>query len=67
MTESVAQHTPIKILVVDDEENLRHVLGTMLTQFGYAVIEATTGRTAIEKLDSDAQIRLVLCDMSPGC
>ena len=36
-----------RILVVDDDENLRWVLQTQLEQMGYAVIAAADGPTAL--------------------
>jgi two-component system nitrogen regulation response regulator GlnG len=40
-----------KILVVDDEKNICWVLKRLLTQKGYLVDEAYTGKQAIEKMD----------------
>ena len=51
-----------KVLVVDDEENIRHMLTLLLKKEGYAVTTAQDGRDAlesIEKHDFDA----VLCDL----
>jgi CheY-like chemotaxis protein len=38
-----------KILVVDDNEDLRRIVASMLTYFGYEISEAATGSQAIEK------------------
>ena len=38
------------ILIVDDEENLRHMLSVILKKQGYAVESAANGREAIIKL-----------------
>jgi DNA-binding NtrC family response regulator len=38
-----------RILVIDDDENIRKVLVTILEDEGYAVESADTGRKAIEK------------------
>jgi OmpR family response regulator RpaB len=40
--------TPIKILVADDEENIRRILETRLTMLGYAVTLACDGKQAME-------------------
>ncbi|NTV46522.1 MAG: response regulator [Chlorobiales bacterium] len=52
------------ILIVDDENRLREVLGRTLNSFGYTIIEAKNG---IEGLDAYTknrdQISLILCDM----
>ncbi len=39
-----------RILVVDDEENLRHLLSVLLKKQGYAVDSAADGKEALEKL-----------------
>jgi two-component system response regulator AtoC len=41
-----------RILVVDDEENLRLVLRTMLKRAGYEVETASTGEEALEKVEA---------------
>ena len=53
------------ILVVDDEELVRAVARATLTRRGYAVLEATTGREALELLQRHGgDIALVLLDMT---
>ena len=41
-----------RILVVDDEENLRLVLRTLLRRSGYEVETASTGEEALEKVEA---------------
>ena len=51
-----------KVLVVDDEENIRHLLSLLLKKEGYAVTTADDGEQALEKVqqhDFDA----ILCDL----
>ena len=43
----------MKILVADDEKNLRLVLKTELASKGYDVSETDTGMTALELLEKD--------------
>ncbi len=50
----------IRVLVVDDEENLRHLLDLILTRAGYNVFSARTGAEALSR-QSAADI--VLCDI----
>jgi two-component system KDP operon response regulator KdpE len=50
----------LPILVVDDEPALRRLLRTSLTAQGYRVLEASTGRGAIESLARDAPEVIVL-------
>ena len=51
------------MLVVDDEESLRHLLRVILEGAGYPVHEATDGAHALEVLDAHSDIRIVLSDM----
>lgn len=55
------------ILVVDDDRSVREVTATMLAGFGFSVIEAGSGRAALDLLDQQASPRLVLLDYAmPG-
>jgi two-component system cell cycle response regulator DivK len=51
-----------RILVVDDQEDLRGVLRDLLGGSGYAVIEAANGRDGISKAKSDRPV-LILMDI----
>ncbi len=56
---------PGSILVVDDEEEVRHLTGLLLEQAGYAVLRAAGGREALAYLSRSASaIRLVLLDLT---
>jgi len=44
------EHTPARVLVVDDEENQRTALAGMIALWGYAVETATDGQDALDKL-----------------
>ncbi len=44
------EHTPARVLVVDDEENQRTALAGMIGLWGYAVETAIDGQDALEKL-----------------
>ncbi len=55
---------PAKILVADDEQNLRRVLAALLRRHGHEVIQAATGLEAIERL---ADVDVVITDLRmPG-
>jgi two-component system, cell cycle sensor histidine kinase and response regulator CckA len=55
------------ILVVDDTAGLRRVLCRQLTGAGYRVLEACNARAALDKLEIDASIDLLLTDIiMPG-
>jgi two-component system, NtrC family, response regulator AtoC len=63
MIEDAAQNRAgATILVIDDEENMRHMLTNMLKRDGYAVITAADGQTGLEQLQT-APIDFVLCDI----
>ena len=51
-----------RILVVDDEENLRHMLQIMLKKQGYQVAVATDGAEALEKVAAESY-DFILCDI----
>ena len=54
-----------KILVVDDEEDVRTSVRLILTKAGYDVIEADDGDTAISQLiiDNPFKFGLIICDI----
>src|SRR5258708_4335668 len=51
-----------RVLVVDDEESLRHLLSKTLTQEGYEVMTAADGEEALAVL-ADHPAEVVLCDV----
>jgi len=51
------------VLVVDDEEGLRHLLRLILERAGYAVVEARDGAAALDQLSGDPSLGVVLCDI----
>lgn len=55
--------SPIRILIVDDEINIRLMLRTVLETEGYLVSEASNGREALEKLE-DEPCDLVVLDLN---
>lgn len=50
-----------KILIIDDDKDLCFVLKRFLSKHGFEVLDATTGRAALEILDS-VEPDLILCD-----
>ncbi len=52
-----------KILVVDDEPDIRGLLKIVLEKDGYAVIEAENGEQAVELVKSDPSLSLVIMDI----
>ena len=56
-----------RILVVDDEPDLRALLRIMLENKGYAVLDAGSGAEAVEQLRREPETDLVIMDiMMPG-
>ena len=56
-----------KILIVDDDPNIREVLTVLLSSEGYEVDQAENGEMALEKVAADKRSDLVILDiMMPG-
>jgi len=51
-----------KVLIVDDEDNMRHMLKVLLTEEGYECDTACDGEDAISKL-SETDFDFLLCDV----
>ncbi|HEY9649501.1 MAG TPA: response regulator, partial [Coleofasciculaceae cyanobacterium] len=51
------------VLLVDDSITLRQTLALTLQKAGYQVLQAKDGYEAIEQLQSQSDIRLVICDI----
>ncbi|MDB5679058.1 PAS domain-containing sensor histidine kinase [Sphingomonas bacterium] len=55
------------VLLIDDEPTIRMLAGEVLTEAGYAVIEAPDGPTGLRILESNARIDLLITDVGlPG-
>lgn len=52
----------VTVLLVDDEPNLRRVLGAVLEADGYNVITADCGRDALKKAKAETRLDLVITD-----
>jgi putative two-component system response regulator len=62
-----ASGEPISVLIVDDDETFRRTLARILTAAGYACVEASTSAEARDRLDADAGVAALLCDIEmPG-
>ena len=53
-----------QILVIDDDESMRYLLQTRLTQSNYMVTLAVNGSHAIQILQGKIKFDLVLCDLN---
>jgi len=54
---------PDRILVVDDEEAIREIVGSMLSSAGYACKQAGSGMEALAVLNSGEEFELMLSDL----
>lgn len=52
-----------KILIADDEPDIRDVLSILLESNGYEVLQAENGRKAVELLKSNTEVDLVILDV----
>ena len=56
-----------RILVVDDDPNMIGILSTTLVRAGHSVERAARGQTALEMLEKDEAVELLLTDVKmPG-
>ena len=53
----------VKILIADDEERWRRLVGDFLRNEGYQIIEAANGQEAVDLVRSDGDISLVILDI----
>ena len=53
----------IRILVVDDEADIRRIIRILLARRGYRVLEAPNGRLAVETIRKEPDIDLILLDI----
>jgi DNA-binding response OmpR family regulator len=52
-----------KILIADDEDRMRKLVGDFLKKQGYLVVEAADGREALEVFSSEPDIDLIILDV----
>ena len=52
-----------RLLIVDDEENMRHMLSALLKKSGYLVDTAGDGHEALQMLKDGRQYDFILCDL----
>jgi len=59
--------TAIHVLLVDDDNSVREVTRALLHEFGYFVFEAGSGGAALDVLDREPKIDLIIVDFAmPG-
>ena len=52
-----------RILVVEDNDSLRELIGEVLQRQGYSVVEVENGAVAFETLRTDAQFDAIISDI----
>ena len=60
------EHVPValgRVLVVDDDELLRTILGRMLSEAGYEIVLAADGMEALDRMRGDGRVDLVVADL----
>jgi len=55
-------HNKQRILIIDDEDNMRHMLSSVLVRLGYQVESAANGRIGLDTLATQ-EFDVVLCDI----
>ncbi len=54
----------MKVMVIDDSQMVRTMVGRALAGSGYTVVEAIDGTDALHKLAANDDTRLVVCDVN---
>jgi two-component system, chemotaxis family, chemotaxis protein CheY len=52
------------VMVVDDAKPVRQQVGLALKEAGYEVLEAFDGQDGVEKMTSNPEIAMVICDVN---
>src|SRR6185312_3874527 len=64
---SLPAHKDLRVLLVDDDSAVREVTAGILQDLGYRVVEAGSGGAALEVLERQSEIDLLLVDFAmPG-
>jgi len=63
LVDATSPPRPSRVLVVDDEPELRQTIGRGLTRSGYEVTVAANGREALAELTTDPDVDAVITDI----
>ena len=61
--QSAQQADRAKLMIVDDDPEVRVVVAEFLEDFGYEVIQASGGREALELLERTPDLRMMITDV----
>lgn len=53
-----------KVIIIEDSQTIRHQIGKLLLNEGYAIVEATDGVEGLDKLRTEQDAALALCDIN---
>ena len=56
-------NSSVKILIADDEERWRRLVGDFLRNEGYKTVEAANGQEAVELIRQDSDISMAILDI----
>lgn len=59
----VVEPTRERVLVVDDDDGVRELVEMVLSERGFDVATAENGRRALDYMNSEDQVRVILLDM----
>jgi DNA-binding NtrC family response regulator len=62
-TDGDSQTAPATIIVVDDEEAVRTIVAEFLEDFGYRVLQADGGASALRLLEAEPRAQLLVTDI----
>ncbi len=51
-----------KAMVIDDSRSMRMILSRTLRDLGFDIAEASNGQEALDRLNGDPEVSLILCD-----
>lgn len=58
-----ASHSPLTVLLIEDQSSILEVVASMLTHLGHQVVRASGGREGLARLEGGERVDLVLTDL----
>ncbi len=63
ITQGAARADRLKLMIVDDDPEVRTIVAEFLEDFGYDVVQADSGREALDLLDRQGDVRMIISDI----